>query len=67
MNPKFGLAGTSALLIASFAAAQPAPEKPNTVSVDWNKIVIGVVLTQTISMFGNPVIEKAACSTRSIT
>ena len=60
MNPKFAIAGTSALLIASFAAAQVAPEKPNTVSVDWNKTVIVSKSTPTLQVVVNPMLRQGS-------
>ena len=60
MNLKYGLAGAAALLFSMTAAAQPAPEKPNTVSVDWDKTVVVSKSTPTLQVVVNPMLRQGS-------
>ncbi|MBV8631830.1 MAG: glycosyl hydrolase family 39 [Silvibacterium sp.] len=60
MNLRVGLAGAAALIIAISAAAQTAPEKPNTLSVDWNKTVIVSKSTPTLQVVVNPMLRQGS-------
>ena len=60
MKLRYALAGAAALLLTIAAAAQPAAEKPNTVSVDWSKTVVVSKSTPTLQVVVNPMLRQGS-------
>ena len=60
MNLRSGLAGAAVLLMGVSAAAQPATEKPITVSVDWTKTVVVSKSTPTLQVVVNPMLRQGS-------
>ncbi len=61
MTKGYRLAGfITALIATSYAGAQAAQEKPNTVVVDWNKSVLVSKSTPTLQVVVNPMLRQGS-------